>query len=708
MANSLYITATEPNSGKSAITLGLMQMLKRHVHRVAFFHPIIYSTDTARQDHDVELILRQFDLKIPYEDTYACVYEEARALITQGKSSVLIEKIIHKYKQLEANYDFVLCQGTDYLGKNAAFQFELNAEIATNLNMPIALVISGHGKNADEIRASARTSMELLTARQQEVSCVFVNRVTLSPQEREQCKSVLCNEFSCPAVPIYMIEDEPLLGKPTLANIQKSMNAKIIYGENSLDVPVQDYVVAAMQAGHFLDHLKNGLLVVTPGDRSDIVLAALASRLSPAYPNVSGILLTGGLDLATSILSLTCGWTGAPVPLLSVPENTYEALQALTRIQNTITIAPGDTRKINTAIALFERNVDGDVLAPRLINHRSSRMTPMMFEFKLLEQARRHRMRIVLPEGAEERILKAAEALCQREVAEIILLGDEQAIRRKIDEMGLMLPEVRIVEPEKSPLYEEYVQEYHKLRKSKGITLDDARDRMADATYFATMMVYKDAADGMVSGSINTTAHTIRPAFEIIKTKANASIVSSVFLMCLKDRVLVFGDCAVNPNPTAAQLADIAVSSAHTARVFGIEPRVAMLSYSTGGSGKGADVDVVIEATKLAREHAPDLALDGPLQYDAAIDPEVARTKAPKSPVAGRATVFIFPDLNTGNNTYKAVQRAADAIAIGPVLQGLNRPVNDLSRGCTVPDIINTVAITAIQAQAEKGLITLE
>lgn len=708
MANSLYITATEPNSGKSAITLGLMQMLKRHVHRVAFFHPIIYSTDTARQDHDVELILRQFDLKIPYEDTYACVYEEARALITEGKSSVLIEKIIHKYKQLEEKYDFVLCQGTDYLGKNAAFQFELNAEIATNLNMPIALVVSGNGKNGDEIRASVRTSMELLTARQQEVSCVFINRVTLPAEEREQCKSILCDEFSCPAIPIYIIEEEPLLGKPTLANIQKSLNAKIIYGEKSLDAPVQDYLVAAMQAGNFLDHLKNGLLVVTPGDRSDIVLAALASRLSPAYPNVSGILLTGGLDLATSILSLTCGWTGAPVPLLSVPENTYETLQALGRLQNSITIAPEDSRKINTALALFERNVDGDVLAPSLINHHSTRMTPMMFEFKLLEQARRHKMRIVLPEGSEERILKAAEALRQRDVAEIILLGDAQAIRRKIDEMGLMLPDIQIVQPDASPLYEDYVQAYYKLRKSKGITLDDARDRMADATYFATMMVHKDAADGMVSGSINTTAHTIRPAFEIIKTKPHTSIVSSVFLMCLKDRVLVFGDCAVNPNPTADQLAGIAVSSAHTARVFGIEPRVAMLSYSTGGSGKGADVDVVIEATRLAKEHAPDLMLDGPLQYDAAIDPEVARTKAPKSPVAGRATVFIFPDLNTGNNTYKAVQRAADAIAIGPVLQGLNRPVNDLSRGCTVPDIINTVAITAIQAQAEKGLISLE
>ena len=706
MANNLYITATEPFSGKSAITLGLMQMLKRHVRNVAFFHPIINGDNPQEVDHDIELILKQFDLNIPYEETHACMYEEARALITAGKSSELVGRILQKYKELEAKYDFVLCQGTDYLGKNAAFQFDLNAEIAANLDIPIALVVSGNGKSCEDIKASARTSVELLFARHQEISCIFINRAELTPGEKEECKTVLCDEFSCPNIPVYIIDEEPSLSKPTLADIKKSLDATVITGESALDVPVEDYAIAAMQAGNFLTHLKPGLLVITPGDRSDIILATLTSRLSPAYPNVSGILLTGGLDVASSILTLAYGWTGAPVPILSVQTPTYESLQALVKIHSHI--APGDYRKINTALALFERNVDGDSLSARLVNHRSSRMTPMMFEFKLIEQAKRHKMRIVLPEGAEERILRAAEILCQREVAEIILLGDEQSIRRKMNELALHLPTVRIIEPVNSPLFEGYAAAYCEMRKSKGITLDDARDRLADTTYFGTMMVHMDDADGMVSGSINTTAHTIRPAFEIIKTKPGASIVSSVFLMCLKDRVLVFGDCAVNPNPTATQLADIAVSSAETARIFGIEPRVAMLSYSTGISGKGADVDVVIEATRLAKERAPELVLDGPLQYDAAIDAAVARTKAPKSPVAGKATVFIFPDLNTGNNTYKAVQRAADAVAIGPVLQGLNRPVNDLSRGCTVPDIINTVTITAIQAQAEKGLISFD
>lgn len=703
MANSLYITATEPASGKTAIALGLMQLLKRHVRNVIFFRPIIDSTIPNSKDPAIELILKQFDLTTPYEDTYACSYEEACTLVTEGKTSVLIEKILHKYKEIEAKHDFVLCLGTDFSGKNNAFEFDLNVEVAANLDTPFALVINGHKKNCAEIQTAIRTNIELLTSRHEEISCVFVNKVSLTAEEKTACDVSSGKEF--PGIPVYFLEEDATLGKPTLRDIQKSLNAKVLYGEKSLDTSIQGYIIAAMQPGNFLDRLKPGLLVVTPGDRSDIVLAAFASRMSPAYPNATGILLTGGLNPTTSILGVTCGWTGAPLPLLAVNSNTYETIQELNEIKSGI--APGDTRKINTALTLFERNVQADKLAPTLINHHAMRVTPMMFEFKILEQARRNKMRIVLPEGAEERILRASEVLCHREIADLILLGDEQIIHRKIDEMNLALPGVQIIDPEKSPLFKEYTQEYYTLRKKKGITMDQARDRMADATYFGTMMVHKDAADGMVSGSINTTAHTIRPAFEMIKTKPNASIVSSVFLMCLRDRVLVFGDCAVNPNPTAEELVDIAISSAHTAKIFGVEPRVAMLSYSTGSSGKGADVDVVIEATKLAKKRAPDLILDGPLQYDAAIDAGVAHTKAPNSPVAGHATVFIFPDLNTGNNTYKAVQRAADAVAIGPVLQGLNKPVNDLSRGCTVPDIISTVAITAIQAQAEKGLIDL-
>ncbi|MEG2140757.1 MAG: phosphate acetyltransferase [Bilophila sp.] len=706
MANTLYITATETHSGKSAITMGLMQLLVRHVRKVAFFRPVVDRFDEKEHDRDVELILKHFGLDIPYEDTYACLYAEARELITAGKTDVLIEKIMAKYKALEANYDFILCQGSDFCGKNAAFQFDLNAEIATNLDMPIALVVNGNGKKVDEVLASVRTSLELLVSKERELGCVFINRATLTPAEITRCQEALCTEHLCHNIPIFILPEESILCKPTVKDVQQHMNAEVLFGASRLDNPVNDYIIAAMQTANFLDHVGQGLLVITPGDRADIILASLTARFSRAYPDVAGILLTGGFELPQSIVKLMEGWTGTPVPILSVKNPTYSTLQDLMQIQGRI--VPGDLRKINAALALFERSVNVDMLAGRIINRCSCRMTPMMFEFKLIEQAKRHKMRIVLPEGTEERVLRAADVLCQREVVDIILLGNSEKIQAKKLDLGLDLHGATIIQPELSPLYEEYAEAYQELRKSKGVSLDEARDRMADATYFATMMVHRGNADGMVSGSINTTAHTIRPAFEIIKTKPGSSIVSSVFLMCLKDRVLVFGDCAVNPNPTATQLADIAISSAETAQIFGISPRVAMLSYSTGSSGKGADVDVVVEATRLAHERAPHLTLDGPIQYDAAIDPDVARTKAPGSQVAGKATVFIFPDLNTGNNTYKAVQRAASAVAIGPVLQGLNKPVNDLSRGCTVPDILNTVTITAIQAQAEKGLISFE
>ena len=431
-----------------------------------------------------------------------------------------------------------------------------------------------------------------------------------------------------------------------------------------------------------------------------ILLASIASRLSSSKPDIAGVLLTGGIRPSAEVSSLIEGWTGAPLPVLLTEQHTSKAFMSLQEIYGLI--EPTDTRKINTVLGLYDHYVNGKEISARLNMTKPGRMTPMMFELNLIERAKANKMRIVLAEGEEPRILQATDILLRREVADIILLGNEDKINKLARELHLDISKATIIDPVTSPKFEDYAATYAELRKAKGVTIERARDVMSDATYYATMMVKKDDADGMVSGAVNTTAHTIRPAFEFIKTKPGYSVVSSVFLMCLKDRVLVFGDCAVNPNPTSQQLAEIAVASADTAKVFGIDPRVAMLSYSTGTSGKGADVDVVVEATALAKEKAPELSLEGPLQYDAAIDPTVAKTKLPNSKVAGKATVFIFPDLNTGNNTYKAVQRAAEAVAIGPVLQGLNKPVNDLSRGCTVPDIVNTVAITAIQAAAEK------
>ncbi len=701
MHNSLYITATEARSGKSAIVLGMMQLLTRNMRKVAFFRPIICEPVLDDKDHDISLMSQYFKLNVPYTDTFAYTLDEARHLISNGQINLLIANILQKFHTIAASHDFVLCEGTDFLGSDAAFELELNANIAANLGCSMILVGSGSNKSADEVIESTQTVVDKLEEKNVDIVSIIINRADFNETEKDDLRASIVCKSSKKQPLIYNVPDEPALGKPTMHDVRKWLNAEVLYGANRMDSLVGDYLIAAMQVHNFLDYVQDGNLIITPGDRIDIVLASLTSRVSLAYQDISGVLLTGGLALHKNVRQLLEGWTSVPVPILLTENHTYKTIQMLSQLYGRI--EPNDTQKINTALGLFDRHVNAKEITKRIITDKSTRITPMMFEFELLERARASQMRIVLAEGEEERILRATDILLRRSVAEIILIGNADRIGIKIANLGLNLTGVRIIQPELSPDFDDYVQSYHTLRKAKGITEEQARERMMDNTYFATMMVHKNHADGMVSGAINTTAHTIRPAFEFIKTKPQCSIVSSIFLMCLKDRVLAFGDCAVNPNPSAQQLAEIAVASAQTAEVFGIEPRVAMLSYATGTSGKGADVDIVIEATKIAKEIAPNLLLEGPIQYDAAISPEVANTKMPDSQVAGKATVFIFPDLNTGNNTYKAVQRAADAIAIGPVLQGLNKPVNDLSRGCTVADIVNTVAITAVQAAANKN-----
>ncbi len=702
VSKSLYLTSTEPKSGKSAIALCVMRMLLAGVQHVAVFRPIINDHEGDSRDHDIDLLLQEFKLDIPYERTYTYTLGEARELINSGRHAILLENVLQKFKQLQEEYDFVFCQGTDFLGKDAAFEFELNADIASNLGTPMLLVVNGNSKPNGELLSSTQMTIDTLGEKGVELVAVIVNRFTGSAAEAENVKSSLVCRVHCSRpLLIYLIPEEESLGNPTVNDVRKWMNAQVLYGQGRLEAQVEDYVVAAMHIANFLEYLQKGSLVITPGDRSDIILSSLASRLSPAYPDISGILLTGGLLPSPSVHRLIEGWSDVPLAVLSVKENTFKTARRLMELHGRI--FPEDVRKIATAQGLFETNVNTEELRQRVVTAVSTRVTPKMFEFALVERAAADKQHIVLPEGQSDRILQAADILVRRGVGRFTILGDPVELRARASALGVPLHnDIQLLNPAQSPMFEDYVQTYLELRKHKGIRLEDARDRMLDPTYFSTMMVHKGHADGMVSGSITTTGQTIRPAFEFIKTRPGFSVVSSVFLMCLKDRVLVFGDCAVNPNPDAAQLAEIALSSAHTARVFGIEPRVAMLSYSTGSSGKGEDVDKVVKATRIAQEREPDLPLEGPLQYDAAIDPEVAATKMPHSRVAGRATVFIFPDLNTGNNTYKAVQRAAGAVAIGPVLQGLNKPVNDLSRGCTVPDIVNTVAITAIQAQALK------
>ena len=436
---------------------------------------------------------------------------------------------------------------------------------------------------------------------------------------------------------------------------------------------------------------------MVPGDRSDLIAGSVASRISTTYPNIAGLILTGGIEPAHQVLDLIEGIEDARMPIYAVDTDTFQTAKDVAAV--TAVMRPSSERKISTALGLFERHVDVDLLADRIDVTRSDRVTPLMFEYDLIERARAADKHIVLPEGTDDRILDAAEILIRRGVVRLTLLGEVDRIAKRIAERGLPPGSVKIIDPATSPLREQLARRYQELRSHRGVAMENALDVMLDVNQFGTMMVETGLVDGMVSGAAHTTQATVRPALQVIKTRPGVSIVSSVFLMLLADRVLVYGDCAVNPNPTSEQLADIAISSAETAERFGIEPVVAMLSYSTGESGQGEDVERVREATELARERRPDLRIDGPIQYDAAIDASVGSKKLPESSVAGQATVFIFPDLNTGNNTYKAVQRSAGAIAVGPVLQGLNKPVNDLSRGCETADIVNTVAITAIQAE---------
>lgn len=704
MSKNVYVAATEPRSGKSAICLGLMELLSRYVDKVGFFRPLIYQKPVSyERDNDISLIASHFNLTTSYENMYAYTTAEASQLIAMGKQEELLEGILNKYNAIAAENEFVLCEGFELEGATASFDFDINADICNNLGCPVVLVAGARHKTHEDLIRFIKLYHESLDNKGCDILATIVNRV--APDAGQTISNRLSKEKLGRDKLVYTIPDDVHLGNPSVAEIARLLNAKILYGEKNSTRHVRSFTIAAMQLRNLLPRIEYGTLIVTPGDRSDVVLACMAAVHSMTMPNISGIMLTGGLIPEEPVRRVMEGYKDM-VPILSVKENTYPTAIRVENIHATIT--PENTRKITQVLALFEQHIDTEDLAKKIITTTTSTITPKMFEYQLLQLAKRHKQHIVLPEGENERVLMAAETLLRREVVHLTLLGREERVREKINSLGLHLEEADIVEPATSLLLDEYIQTYYELRRDKGVTPDSARDVMVDWNYFGTMMVYKGHADGMVSGVIHSTGDTIRPAFQFIKAKPESSIISSVFLMCLADRVLVYGDCAVNPNPNAEQLAEIAINSAQTAKVFGIEPIVAMLSYSTGTSGKGQGVEKVRNAVELARNKGKfvfsDLKLEGPIQYDAAIDPGVARIKMPDSDVAGRATVFIFPDLNTGNNTYKAVQRSSGAAAIGPILQGLNKPVNDLSRGCMVADIVNTVAITAIQAQTDKGI----
>ena len=698
MSRNVYIVSTEANSGKSAIALGVMEMMIKKVGLVGFFRPIIATDRTApERDNDIALVTSHFRLDLPYEQAFAYTSREAGDLVRAGKTSQLLDGILERYNAMAERFDFVVCEGTDFEELASAVEFNLNAAIARNLDAPVLLIANGQTAAAEGHLGSMDFAIQSFEEDNCKVLAAILNR--FAPDRLETLPDLLSRSRYA-HLPVFAIPQDASLAAPMMSEIAQALQAETSYRADLLDsLQATSFSVADSSPELFLSQLKDGALLFISGDRFGNLLGVML-KLNSANPvNIAGVVLTNGFKPAGAVAALLKD-VKKMVPILTVPGSTFAAVTTVARLHSRI--FPGATRKITTALALFDSNVDTQKLVDLLETARTGVVTPKMFEFGLIQRAQTPRQRIVLPEGEENRILYAAEQVVLRGIADITLLGNVQRIRTQIAHLGLNLPTVDIIQPAKSTHFPDFVETYHQLRKEKGVTPDMAETIMSDASYFGTMMVYKGLADGMVSGSVNTTAHTVRPALQFIRTQPGFSIVSSVFFMCLKDRVLVYGDCAVNPNPDARQLAEIAVSSAQTAQTFGIEPLVAMLSYSTGASGGGADVERVREATELARAMAPDLPIEGPIQYDAAIDAGVARTKMPDSKVAGRATVFIFPDLNTGNNTYKAVQRSAGAVAIGPIMQGLRKPVNDLSRGCTVTDIVNTVAITAIQAQADK------
>lgn len=695
MTKNIFIATSEPYSGKSIVALGLVNMLLGKTQRVGYFKPIVNTYPLEGKDIHVQTIIEHFGLPINYEDTYAVTRQEAMRQIEGDSQGQMMDLVISKFKKIEENYDFTVIEGSDFIGEGAAFEFEANISIAKNLGAPVIMVVSGEDKTTAQVVNSVHTMLRNFEAREIQVLAIVANRI--KPDQVDDVQELLTVQLPTESI-LAVIPEDKGLQSPSMKEIYENLGGKLLFGEDQLTNQVDNFVTGAMNVPNFLNHIKENVLIVTPGDRGDIIIGALQANLSTSYPKIAGVVLTAGSEPEEPIIRLLQG-SQTVFPIIAVKTGTFQTITQIDSIKPRITT--DNVKKIQLAIDTFSKYMDMESLDQKIITFKPEGITPHMFQYQLGQWAKKDIKHIVLPEGHDDRILKAAARLINQEIVELTILGDIDVIAASVKRLGLDLDlnKVRIINPVKSDFYGEYVETLYELRKNKNVTLEMARDMMTDVSYFGTMMVYKGHADGMVSGAVNTTQHTIRPALQFVKTKPGISVVSSVFFMCLPDRVSVFGDCAVNPNPSAEQLAEIAISSAESSIRFGIEPRIAMLSYSSGTSGEGEDVEKVRRATEIVKAKRPDLKVEGPIQYDAAVDPVVGKQKLPNSEVAGQASVLIFPDLNTGNNTYKAVQRETGALAIGPMLQGLNKPVNDLSRGCTVDDIFNTVIITAIQSQ---------
>lgn len=712
MQHSFFLAPTGPGTGLTSVCMGLVRSLDRLGVRVAFCKPVAQTFGTDTNPERSTSLIRQ---TVGLQPAAPMTLERAKQLIADGQLDRLLENVVDIFNQSAQDADVVVIEGLVPI-KGETFVTRLNQEIARALGSEVILVAAKNEDRSAQLDERIRMAANLFGGpRAPHVLGCILNKVGAPLPEHQQ---VIAGEEPDEAeviepdrerimrkLPIFRepgfrclgaIRWNPTLVAPRTMDVAKYLNAEVINEGAANDRRVQTVTLSARTVPNMLHTLKPGALVVTPADRDDIFLASCMATLNSTP--LAGILLTGDMKMDPRVFELCKAALTSGLPVLQTETNTWNTAKRLTEMNTEV--PADDLSRMEMVMDAVAADVDGYWMAARARIPRERRMSPPAFRHMLVEKARRANKRIVLPEGEEPRTIQAAIQCHEQGIARCVLLGNPDTIKQTASSNGLVLPEgIEILPPES--IANDYIAPLVKLRQHKGVTEQMAESYLEDTNVLGTMMLAQNDVDGLVSGAINTTANTIRPALQLVKTKPDASIVSSIFFMLLPDQVLVYGDCAVNPDPSAEQLAEIAIQSGDSALAFGIEPRIAMISYSTGQSGSGSDVEKVREATAIVKEKRPDLLVDGPLQYDAASVESVAKSKAPDSPVAGRATVFIFPDLNTGNTTYKAVQRSAHVVSIGPMLQGLRKPVNDLSRGALVEDIVYTIALTAIQADAQ-------
>lgn len=709
MSRTIILIPISAGVGLTSVSLGLVHSLEQKGARVGFLKPISQpSSGEDIIDRSTAIIRTSQTTEVgePF------MLSAAESLIGQNQTDVLLEKVVERYQQLAKNNEIIVIEGL-IPTRNSAYAHKINYEIAQTLDAEIVLVAAPAIDSPAQLKERVETAAAQFGGRSNpNLLGVIINKFNAPvddsgrtrPDLAEMFDSFKHNSNSISEVEklfskgsiklLGCIEWNAELSAPRAVDLVKHLGASIIKEGELSKRRIRNVTFCARSLPNMVEHFKAGTLLVASADRPDVIVAAALAAMNGI--ELGALLLTGGYKLDSQIAKLCEPAFEKGLPIFRVEGTTWQT--GLNLYSFSLEVPVDDKERID-AIKQFV----SDKFQPEFIENltsgveRARRLSPAAFRYQLTELAREAKKRIVLPEGDEPRTVKAAALCAERGIAECVLLAPPADVLRVAEAQGVTLGKgITIIDP--AEVRENYVARLVELRKNKGMTEVVAREQLLDTVVLGTMMLEANEVDGLVSGAVHTTANTIRPPMQIIKTAPGNSIISSIFFMLLPDQVLVYGDCAVNPDPNAEQLAEIAIQSAESAKSFGIEPRVAMISYSTGTSGSGADVEKVAEATRIAKEKRPDLIIDGPLQYDAAIMEDVARSKAPNSPVAGKATVFVFPDLNTGNTTYKAVQRSADLVSIGPMLQGMRKPVNDLSRGALVDDIVYTIALTAIQA----------